>query len=65
MEPDRAVKAAVAVKAKMVVPHHYGTFPILTQDPGGFAAGVKKAGIRYISMQPGGSIRFEGTQLQQ
>ena len=63
MEPDMAVKAAIAAKAKMVVPQHFGTFPILTQDPSGFAAGVKKAGIRYIGMQPGGSIRFEGNKL--
>jgi L-ascorbate metabolism protein UlaG (beta-lactamase superfamily) len=63
MEPDMAIKAAIAVKAKMVVPQHFGTFPILTQDPSGFAAGVKKAGIGYIGMQPGGSIRFEGRKL--
>jgi len=63
MEPDMAIKAAIAVKAKTVVPQHFGTFPILTQDPSGFAAGVKKAGIRYIGMQPGGSITFEGRNM--
>lgn len=63
MEADMAVKAAIAVKAKLVVPQHFGTFPILTQDPSGFAAGVKKAGISYLAMPPGGRINFEGNKL--
>ncbi len=63
MEPDMAVKAAIAVKAKVVVPHHYGTMPILTQDPSGFAAAVDKAGMHCIVMHPDASIRFEGRKL--
>ncbi len=63
MEPDMAVKAAMAVKAKLVVPQHYGTMPILTKDPSAFAAGVKQAGMQCIVMQPGGSIRFAGKKL--
>jgi L-ascorbate metabolism protein UlaG (beta-lactamase superfamily) len=63
MEPDRAVQAAIAVRAKMVVPHHFGTFPVLTQDPASFAAGAEKAGIRSIILEPGGHITFEGSSL--
>jgi L-ascorbate metabolism protein UlaG (beta-lactamase superfamily) len=63
MEPDMAIKAAIAVKARMVVPQHFGTFPILTQDPSGFAVGLKKARINYVGMLPGGSISFEGRKV--
>ncbi len=63
MEPDMAVKAAIAVKAKVVVPQHYATMPVLTQDPSGFAAAVNKAGMHCLVMQPGESIHFEGRKL--
>lgn len=63
MEPDMAVKAAQAVKAKLVVPQHYGTMPVLTKDASGFAAATQKIGIHCIVMEPGSSLRFEGKKL--
>jgi L-ascorbate metabolism protein UlaG (beta-lactamase superfamily) len=60
MEPDMAVRAAVSVKARMAIAHHFGTFPVLTQDPGGFYAGLRQHGIRPIEMSPGSSIKFDG-----
>ena len=63
MEPDMAVKAAVSVKASMAIAHHFGTFPVLTQDPAPFYAGIKQHGIQPIEMQPGSSIRFAGNKL--
>jgi len=63
MEPEMAVRAAAAVKAKYVVPHHYGTFPVLTQDPEEFLKGLKRTRMRHIPMAPGDTIRFEGRKL--
>jgi L-ascorbate metabolism protein UlaG (beta-lactamase superfamily) len=63
MEPDMAVKAAVSVKARMAIAHHFGTFPVLTQDPTPFYAGLKEHGILPIEIQPGSSIRFAGKDL--
>ena len=63
MEPMMAAKAASAVKVKMAIPMHYGTFPVLTQDPKSFADTVRRYGIRYVGMQPGETLHFSGKQL--
>jgi L-ascorbate metabolism protein UlaG (beta-lactamase superfamily) len=63
MEPKMAAKAAKAVRAKAVVPHHFGTFPILTQDTTGFATAVKKSGIQFIQMKPGDTLTYKGKEL--
>ena len=63
MEPDMAVKAAVSVKARMAIPHHFGTFPILTQNPDEFYSGLTRNGIQPIRIAPGESIRFNGGDL--
>lgn len=44
MGPERAAEAAKLVKAKQVVPMHFGTFPVLTGKPADFATALKKAG---------------------
>ncbi len=64
MEPLSAAKAAVSVNPKVVVPHHYGTFPVLTQDPKEFTSAIKKRRIRPVIMEPGSSIFFEGKKLK-
>lgn len=62
MEADMAARAAVSVKAKYAIPHHYGTFPVLTQDARGFGEAVKSRQIRFLLMQPGETLIFEGAQ---
>ena len=64
MEPKMAARAAIAVKARLVIPHHYGTFPVLTQDPVEFIGALKAAGIPSFVMTPGTSIQFDGTTLK-
>lgn len=64
MEPVMAARAAVSVKAKYAVPHHYATFSVLTQDPKLFSEELTKKGIGYLFMAPGTSITFEGKKLQ-
>jgi L-ascorbate metabolism protein UlaG (beta-lactamase superfamily) len=63
MEPDQAARAAAAVKAKLVVPHHYKTFPILTQDAGPFFKMLDKRHIHHLELAPGETLRFAGTQI--
>ncbi|HEX7045541.1 MAG TPA: metal-dependent hydrolase [Burkholderiales bacterium] len=60
MEPEIAARAAKTVQAKLAVPHHYGTFPVLNQDPGRFADEAEKRGVAYRVLAPGGSITFQG-----
>ncbi len=45
MGPDRAAEAVRLVGPGMVVPMHYGTFPVLTGTPEALAAAVKKKGL--------------------
>lgn len=60
MGPERAAVAARLVKPGMVVPMHYGTFPVLQGTPGAFKAALGKEGVktRLTVMQPGGVIKF-------
>jgi L-ascorbate metabolism protein UlaG (beta-lactamase superfamily) len=62
MEPDDAAKAAEAVKAGTVVPMHFKTFPVLTQDAGPFFAALNAKRIKYREMKPGESITVEVTE---
>ena len=63
MEPAMAAKAAETVGAKLAIPHHYKTFPVLTQNPEGFIETLKGTKIRVKVMNPGATIRFEGSKL--
>jgi L-ascorbate metabolism protein UlaG (beta-lactamase superfamily) len=42
MGPARAAEAAKLVKARTVIPMHYGTFPILTGTPEAFGRELKE-----------------------
>jgi L-ascorbate metabolism protein UlaG (beta-lactamase superfamily) len=42
MGPARAAEAVKLVKARTVIPMHYGTFPILTGTPEAFERELKK-----------------------
>ena len=64
MEPRMAAKAASAVKSKLVVPHHFKTFPTLTQDTQAFFADLDKKGIPHLEMQPGSVVVFDGRKLK-
>lgn len=62
MEADMAAKAAGSVKAKYAIPHHFGTFPVLTQDARGFGEAVKSRQIGFLPMEPGETLVFDGPQ---
>lgn len=63
MEPPMAARAAQAVRAKLVIPMHYATFPVLTQSADGFVKLLNKMHIRSKVMQPGESLTFKGKKL--
>lgn len=63
MEPRMAARAARSVRAKLAIPHHFGTSPGMTQDATGFAAELKKLRIPFREMKPGETLTFRGTRL--
>jgi L-ascorbate metabolism protein UlaG (beta-lactamase superfamily) len=63
MEPRMAAKAAQAVRARLAVPQHFGTFPGIAQNAEGFAVELKKLKINFYEMKPGQTITYRGKQL--
>ena len=63
MEPPMAARAAQAVRAKLAIPMHYATFPVLTQSADGFVKMLNQMHIRSKVMQPGESLTFKGKKL--
>lgn len=53
MGPAHAVLAAKFLKAKKVVPIHYGTWPPIAQDGGKFALSLRAEGIEGVAMKAG------------
>ncbi len=63
MEPAMAARAVKAIHPRLVIPQHYGTFPVLAQNPKDFADRVNKMVIRVKIMKPGTSVKFKGKKL--
>jgi L-ascorbate metabolism protein UlaG (beta-lactamase superfamily) len=62
MEPKMAARAAASVKAKLSVPHHYATFPVLAQGTKPFTDAMTERGLRFRVLAPGASILFDGAE---
>lgn len=56
MGPEDALLAAQWLKAKMVVPIHYNTFPLLAQNGEEFVRQLAHVGIKGMAIQPGESV---------
>lgn len=63
MEPKMAARAAQSVRAKLAVPHHFATFPGITQTSDVFAAELKKLKINFYEMKPGETVAFRGKTM--
>src|SRR5215207_10088554 len=63
MGPKMAAKAARAVRARLAVPQHFGTFPGIARDADEFAAELKRMKIDFYEMKPGEMIAYRGGQL--
>ncbi len=64
MSPEMAARAASAVHAKLAIPHHFKTFPILTQSADSFVQALRLTGIQSRVMTPGMTLTFENNRLQ-
>jgi L-ascorbate metabolism protein UlaG (beta-lactamase superfamily) len=64
MEPRMAAKAAQSLRARLAIPHHFGTFPGITPDANGFAVELKKLRIAFHEMKPGETMTFHGKQIK-
>jgi len=54
MGPEDAATAVQWIQPKVVIPMHWGTFPLLVQDPSDFAARVRETGVTEpIILRPG------------
>jgi L-ascorbate metabolism protein UlaG (beta-lactamase superfamily) len=53
MGPRRAAKAVELLGVKVVVPMHYGTFPVLTGRP---AQLEELAGVEVLDIKPGDTV---------
>lgn len=56
MGPEDALRAAVMLKAKLTVPMHYNTFPVIQQDPDKFLEKLKEIPLDGKVLKPGDSI---------
>ena len=64
MEPKMAARAAQSVRAKLAVPHHFGTFPGITENATEFAAELKSRKVAFREMKPGQTLTFQGSRIK-
>lgn len=65
MEPKMAARAAQSLRAKLAIPHHFGTSPGITQNATEFAAALKLRRIAFRELKPGETITFQGSRIIQ
>jgi len=53
MGPEDALVAAEMLRADVTVPMHYSAFDVIQQDPGRFAAALRKRGLKCLVLKPG------------
>jgi L-ascorbate metabolism protein UlaG (beta-lactamase superfamily) len=58
MGPREAAKAVRLLKAKKIIPVHFGTFPVLTGTPEDLAAKIKGEPAEVWSLQPGKPVEW-------
>jgi L-ascorbate metabolism protein UlaG (beta-lactamase superfamily) len=59
MDPEQAAFAMREyIHPKVVIPMHYGTFPVINRTPAEFKAALGNAPIKMIELKPGEPVRF-------
>ena len=64
MEPEAAAMAARVINPRLVIPQHYKTFPLLTQDADAFFKELDSDKIAHLELSAGQPIEFEGRELK-
>lgn len=60
MGPQDAVHAVEMIEPRVVIPMHYGTFPVIEQEPGAFRDMVEEqTDARCVVLAPGESFELE------
>ncbi|MGI6606292.1 MAG: metal-dependent hydrolase [Peptococcia bacterium] len=63
MGPEDAAAAAKMLEAKITVPMHYDTFPVIKQDPDAFIERLKQNGLQGLVLKPGDTINIETNKI--
>ncbi|MEM0961581.1 MAG: metal-dependent hydrolase [Bacteroidota bacterium] len=58
MGPDEALRAIEDLDPKVVIPVHYGTFPLIEVDPDAFAERVRQSGRDAHVLAPGSTFEL-------
>ena len=60
MDPDQGAKAVELLRPRVVIPMHYGSFPLLVQEAGGFIRLVKEKTpeVEVVALNPGEEWNF-------
>jgi L-ascorbate metabolism protein UlaG (beta-lactamase superfamily) len=64
MEPRMAARAAQSLRAKRAIPHHFGTFPGITENTTEFAAALRLRNVAFREMKPGETLTFQGSRIR-
>lgn len=59
MGPDDAYKAVEMIKPREVIPTHYNTWELISQDANAWAERVSKLGVKVHVLKPGESLTFK------
>lgn len=59
MGPEDALQAAEWYKAKLVIPVHYNSFPVIRQDADAFVSSLETRGLKGKVMAPGDTLEVE------
>ncbi len=59
MDPEHAAYAVrELIRPKIVIPTHYGTFPVINHTPAEFKAALGETPIKVLEMKPGETLKF-------
>jgi len=59
MGPERAAYAVrELIKPKLVIPIHYGTYPVINRTPAEFKAALGDSSIKVLDVNPGQTLKF-------
>ena len=58
MGPEDAILASKFLKAKKVIPVHYNTWPVISQNPDKFKKAAARENVSAVVVKPGESVEL-------